>query len=400
MAMLNRQRSDTAMECHAKWRSRRIAPQTALLVTTYEKPAHLERVLASIARQQAVREPFEVVVADDGSLDATPDIVARFADEVAFPVTFTTHAHHGFRAGKCRNDAVRASSAPYLLFVDGDCILPADHVAKHQQYRRRDWVMAGYCYRLDRRTSEALATGQLDMGAISGVVPRVERYRVARRRWKSHLYAMLRHSGKPRLAGGNVGMWRHDYERVNGYDELFVGWGGEDDDLGLRLRRAGLRVGSSLGWNCTYHLWHPPSPLKTGKYWECVNVDYLHRRGRLTRCRHGLVTRSLRDIAMEIVGRPQGHADVVDYIANVCGHGRERSGHVEVEIVFCPGAGEFTGNADCNVLVDLGGPNDALPARVRKMADLLASRRHYPEFADEQRLFGLDQVSELFAAIS
>ena len=39
---------------------------------------------------------------------------------------------------------------------------------------------------------------------------------------------------------------RADYERVNGYDENFVGWGCEDDDLRLRLRHAGVRIESIL----------------------------------------------------------------------------------------------------------------------------------------------------------
>ena len=53
-----------------------------------------------------------------------------------------------------------------------------------------------------------------------------------------------------------LGVSRADFERVNGYDTRFAGWGGEDVDLAVRLRRAGLR-GSWPGPHSTLlHLWH------------------------------------------------------------------------------------------------------------------------------------------------
>ena len=59
------------------------------------------------------------------------------------------------------------------------------------------------------------------------------------------------------LYGCFMGMWREDLERVNGFDMRFVGWGEEDVDLGLRLRRAGLRCGWPGPRATPLHLWHP-----------------------------------------------------------------------------------------------------------------------------------------------
>ncbi|CAL1527870.1 unnamed protein product [Lymnaea stagnalis] len=42
--------------------------------------------------------------------------------------------------------------------------------------------------------------------------------------------------------GGVVGMSREQYRTVNGNSNLYVGWGGEDDDIFLRLRRKGFPV--------------------------------------------------------------------------------------------------------------------------------------------------------------
>src|SRR3972149_10815821 len=98
--------------------------ELSVILTTYQRPAHLRRSLASLALQRGVAGRFEVVVSDDGSQDDTPAIVEAFARTADFPVKFTTHPHAGFRLSLCRNDGVRASRATYLLFSDGDCIFP------------------------------------------------------------------------------------------------------------------------------------------------------------------------------------------------------------------------------------------------------------------------------------
>src|SRR4029453_32627 len=124
-------------------------PKIAVLVSTFERPEHLRRVLASISVQQGVGNAIEVVVTDDGSRDETPRIVRRFGESVDFPVHFTTHRHDGFQPPPCRNEGVAASTAPYLLFLDGDCVIPPDHLRVHLNRRRAGFAMAGYYLRLN-----------------------------------------------------------------------------------------------------------------------------------------------------------------------------------------------------------------------------------------------------------
>src|SRR3954471_7635786 len=95
-------------------------PEIALLMSTFERPRHLRLALESIARQSGVEGRMELVVTDDGSTDETPEIVRDFAASVNFPVEFTTHPHTTFQLARGRNEGVRASRAPYILFLDGD----------------------------------------------------------------------------------------------------------------------------------------------------------------------------------------------------------------------------------------------------------------------------------------
>ena len=43
--------------------------ELSVILTTFERPQHLERCLASLTLQRGVEGAFEVVVADDGSRD-------------------------------------------------------------------------------------------------------------------------------------------------------------------------------------------------------------------------------------------------------------------------------------------------------------------------------------------
>ena len=89
--------------------------EIGVIVSSYQRPAHLMRTLTSIELQQGVEGKFEVVISDDGSEDETAELVQAFADRVDFPVTFVTHPHDGFQLARCRNSrhAVRSDSAPF-----------------------------------------------------------------------------------------------------------------------------------------------------------------------------------------------------------------------------------------------------------------------------------------------
>ena len=253
-------------------------PEIALLLSTYQRPDHLRRSLLSIALQADVAGRMELVVTDDGSTDDTARIVGEFRRSARFPVQFTTHTHEGFRLSRCRNEGVAASRAPYLLFLDGDCILPPDHVRVHLERRKAGYVMAGDCCRLDEEPSARVTDEVIGSGAFQHWgSPREER-RLRKLDRNSRFYQAIRHPTKPKLIGNNVGIWRSDYERVNGYDENFLGWGCEDDDLRYRLRRAGVRIESILRWTRTYHLWHPNHATAPARWRDGMNVKYLLRK--------------------------------------------------------------------------------------------------------------------------
>lgn len=331
-------------------------PDISLVVNTFRKPGHLALVLESIVRQEGVAGRCEVIVSDDGSDDDTRQLVESVAARAPWPVAFTTLPHDGFRLARTRNQGARLATGRALLFLDGDCVLPRDHVAAHLERLRPGKALLGYCARLDEATSRAIDAADLGPGTVRRIVPRGERAALAARHRRLTWHAAIRHPTKPRLAGGNFSVWRDDFVRVNGFDERFVGWGQEDDDLGLRLRASGVRLESILDRTWTLHVWHPTDPSAASRWRDGANVAYFSRRGRLTACREGLERRGLGDLAWRLPD-DLTTSDVGRAVAEILGPGSwaraaaADSATPEVDLVVRPGTSGFRGPAECRLLV-------------------------------------------------
>lgn len=261
----------------------------AVLVSTYQRPGNLERCLASIEAQKGVEGRFEVVVTDDGSSDDTLERTSAAARRVGFPLRLTTHEHEGFRLARCRNEGAAATTAPYLLFTDGDCVLPPDHLRIHLEKRRPNSVVGSDCVRLGRQASERVDLDMIRRNEVTSLVPSGEARRIRWKAARAKLYEWARIPMRPRLSGNNIALWRSDFERVNGFDERFVGWGFEDSDLQRRLEREGLRVRSILWRAPVVHLWHEPDASFVRNGIGTSNRLFFESEGRPTFCIEGLV---------------------------------------------------------------------------------------------------------------
>src|SRR6185436_30255 len=92
------------------------ALRTTVVVPTRGRAAYLEVTLESLSRQSAA-VPHEVLVVDDGSTDATPEVAQRFG------VRLLRHAERR-SLNAARNTGLREAQADLIAFVDDDVLVP------------------------------------------------------------------------------------------------------------------------------------------------------------------------------------------------------------------------------------------------------------------------------------
>lgn len=245
-------------------------PKLSVIVATYEWPAALDVVLRSLFEQRG--EPFEVVVADEGSGEETAMVVDRWRSRLE--LSHTWQPNEGFRKARILNRATLATHGDYLVFLDGDCVPRRGFADAVRRAALPGLFVASKRLHLSSRLSERILGGSVPVWRWSSLrwlvsVPQelfTSPHRQANRPGVLLPLRDRRRPWKPRQAefrppyngyGYAFGVFREDFERVNGFDMRFRGWDGEDVDIADRLRRTGLRCCWPGPEASVLHLWHP-----------------------------------------------------------------------------------------------------------------------------------------------
>ena len=276
-------------------------PAASLIISSCQRWKHLQRCLLSLAAQHRRNEQdFEVIVADDGSTDATAQMVQSITDEVPFKVRFVTQPNLGFRKARIVNKAIQLVESEYVMLVDGDCLFPDGYLQSHLDDREPGTVWVSDCIRLSKRASEGISPSSIVSGNWRNRVPASLPNAMAIRYLKDRVYQFLGDQCKPKLVGNNVGLWLSQLHAINGMDEMFEGWGCEDDDLGMRLRLAGYRIKTNLTRTFGYHLWHPVDESTPVAWREGKNTSYFRRPLVFARCFNGIEKCNFNDLNVRI----------------------------------------------------------------------------------------------------
>lgn len=195
----------------------------SVIVATKDRVAFLERALDSLGAQRGA-PPFEVVVVDNGSRDATAERVRARAPSAPFALVLVQVPQPN--RGAARNAGIAAATGDVVVFVDDDVWLPDGFLAAH-----------------------AAAHAGVFPLAVSGPILNVPDYGA---RPKA---SFANYSGAF-FCTCNVSVPRSALRAVGGFDEGFDLYGWEDTELGLRLRRHDVRRG--FAWRA--YLWHIKPP--------------------------------------------------------------------------------------------------------------------------------------------
>jgi len=250
----------------------------SVVVTTYNRSDALAQVLLGLAQQ--TDRTFEIIVADDGSTELQQDAVRTSALALGLSVTHVWHPDVGFTASRVRNRGVSVARGAYIVFLDGDCIPEKDFIAQHRKLREPGCFVNGSRVLLSPAFTNAVLQGR------ENVIGRSKSYWLRRKLngeaskltgWFRLPDMRLRKRTDFSWRGirsCNMALWRADFERINGFDESFVGWGHEDADFVLRLHNAGMIRKNGFYATEVYHLWHPES----SRVQESTNADRVRER--------------------------------------------------------------------------------------------------------------------------
>jgi glycosyltransferase involved in cell wall biosynthesis len=193
-------------------------PSISVVIPTFNRARQLARALDGLGRQTVAAGTFDVIVVDDGSVDSTPDVLARPTN---FPLIALRQPNRGPAAA--RNAGIAAARGEIILFIDDDVIPAANLIELHLH-----------------------AHAELGSVVIGRMVPPAGRQPF----WAEWEMRMLERQYAQMVAGifeptprqfytANASVRRDDLERAGLFDAEYRR--AEDVELAYRLEELGLR---------------------------------------------------------------------------------------------------------------------------------------------------------------
>lgn len=259
-------------------------PAASLIIGSYEDSAILAKSLAALAAQSFT--DFEIVIADDGSRTDYSPILRLWACRFAYGIQHVTHEKNGFRKARILNRGIHVSHSDRLIFLDMDCLPHRDFVRNHLRYLTRGLVITGRRVHV-QRDAVPDAESILKNGLRFGIPKLLSLWLRKKARVIEHGFVspILYESSFSGILGSNFSLFKADIAAVNGFNEEFVGWGGEETELEVRLRRNGCNVRNLRNKVVQYHLMHPQRSMEDQSNTESLEQT---RRDHTVRARVGL----------------------------------------------------------------------------------------------------------------
>ena len=203
-------------------------PDVSVVIPVRNAERWIPFQLEALAEQHTDLQ-WEVIVADNGSTDATAAVAAGFVGRL--PSLQVVDASRQVSSNAARNAGVCASRGAEILFADADDIVaPGWIAAMHDALRSFDVV-----------------GGSLDLEQLNP--PRTLQWRPPYRTDGLEIAGNF----LPYAFGGNLGIHRVVWERIGGFNPAWVR-GGTEVEFSWRAQLAGFRIGFAPGSVVLYRL--------------------------------------------------------------------------------------------------------------------------------------------------
>ncbi|MEB3308853.1 MAG: glycosyltransferase family A protein [Snowella sp.] len=210
----------------------------SVVIPTYNRKPILEKCLRALETQNFTDQTvsgYEVVVVDDGSTDGTLVWLDQCGAEFPHVVTYSQD-HQGPSAA--RNLGVQQAQGDTIIFIDSDLVVTEQFLQAHATALTEEEKQLG---------SDRLFTYGAVINTCNFESPTSEPYKITD---FSNAY----------FATGNVAIAKKWLLEAGLFDTEFQLYGWEDLELGVRLKKLGLKLvkcPEAVG----YH-WHPPFNLE------------------------------------------------------------------------------------------------------------------------------------------
>ena len=194
---------------------------------------HLLTTLRSIAGQTDVQ--VECIVVEQSS---APEIASRLPSWVHYVHTPTPRPDYEYNRAWTLNQGVREARGDVVILHDNDILVPAAYASECASR-----VGEGFDFLELKRFTFYLDEPQTKRVFTTGLVPHDVASTVVQN-----------------LLGASIAARRSSYFDAGGFDEGFVGWGGEDNEFWERAEVTGKTY--RFGYLPFLHLFHQPQPGK------------------------------------------------------------------------------------------------------------------------------------------
>ena len=255
----------------------------SVVIPTYNRKALLEKTLLSLSKQLLDKSQFEVIVVDDGSSDGTDLLVKSFQSDMSVQYFFQEDL--GFRVAQARNIGINVANFSVILFIDSGVIVSPRLLQKHLELHDKEpkLVVIGLSHGVNEydmehadEMEEIVKNNTLENALLElKQLPHLWDCRTA---FLNSIQYQLNNTAIPWILfwTSHVSVSSAEVKAIEGFDEWFQSWGGEDVELGLRLHQAGCiyKVISDVE---SIHYPHPRDGLKNRNDSKC-NVKYIHKK--------------------------------------------------------------------------------------------------------------------------
>lgn len=231
---------------------------TSLIISTYNWPEALNLCLMSIKSQTLL--PDEIIIADDGSSGETKVLIGNFQRSFEVPILHVWQPDQGFQLSRIRNKAIARATKEYIIQIDGDLILHKKFISDHVDFARKGSYATGSRVMISEESSqELLKQKRINISIFSaGLSNKSNGIRSSFLR--KYLASRYRINDMYYMRGCNMAFWRDDLLKVNGYNEEFVGWGREDNEIAVRLINLGISKRVLKFGAVVFHIHHKVTP--------------------------------------------------------------------------------------------------------------------------------------------